>query len=152
TGIEIGLLPVISLYGGALQFPGEAAAEVFETYLRWTADVPDGMRSSIMQMSYPDVPAFPESLRGKQAVHIRVAYSADDLGDAESLVAPLRALGPVHDTLAVLPYTQAGTIYNDPPVPGSAEAGTALLGELDGAAVRALLDVVPPRTALPHIV
>lgn len=58
----------------------------------------------------------------------------------------------MHDTLAVLPYTQAGTIYNDPPVPGSAEAGTALLGELDGAAVRALLDVVPPRTALPHIV
>ncbi|MFG1946171.1 FAD-binding oxidoreductase [Nonomuraea sp. NPDC048826] len=152
TGIEIGLVPITTLYGGSLQYPGELAAEVFDTYLRWTATVPDEMSSSIMQMSYPDIPAFPAALRGRQAVHVRIAYSADVLDGAEHLVEPLRALGPMSDTLGVLPYTEAGSIYADPPFPGHVEAGTALLGELDTTAVRTILDLAPPHTPVPHIV
>ncbi|GAA0372632.1 FAD-binding oxidoreductase [Microbispora corallina] len=151
TGIEIGLVPITTLYGGSLQFPGELAAEVFDTYLRWTATVPDEMSSSIMQMSYPDIPAFPEALRGRQAVHVRIAYAADVLDAAENLVEPLRALGPMSDTLGVLPYTESGSIYADPPFPGFIEAGTALLGELDTTAVRTILDLAPPHTSLPHL-
>jgi FAD/FMN-containing dehydrogenase len=152
TGIEIGLVPITTIYGGSLQFPGERAAEVFDAYLRWTATVPDELSSSIMQMSYPDSPAFPEALRGRQAVNIRIAYAADVLDDAEDLVEPLRALGPTSDTLGELPYTEAGSIYADPPFPGFIEAGTALLGELDTAAVRAVLDLAPPHAPVPHIV
>ncbi|SDL38649.1 FAD-binding oxidoreductase [Nonomuraea jiangxiensis] len=151
TAIELDLVPVTTLYGGSLQFAGELAAEVFDTYLSWTATVPDEMSSSIMQMSYPDLPAFPEALRGRQAVHVRIAYAADVLDDAESLVAPLRALGPTGDTLGVLPYTEAGSIHADPPFPGHVEAGTALLGDLDTAAVRAILDQAPPHAPLPHV-
>jgi hypothetical protein len=152
TGIELDLVPVSTLYGGRLQFPGEKAAEVFNAYLRWTATVPDELSSSIAQVSFPDVPALPESLRGRQIVQIRITYSADSLEAGEELVAPLRALGPEDDTLAVLPYTASGTIYSDPPVGGTIEAGTTLLGELDEAAVRAVLDLAPPNTSLPHII
>ncbi|APU22754.1 FAD-binding oxidoreductase [Actinoalloteichus sp. GBA129-24] len=150
-GIEIDLMPVGTLYCGGLQFPGERAAEVLAAYLDWTATVPDGLSSSIAQMSYPDAPVFPPELRGREALHIRIAYSADVLADADRLVAPLRALGPTDDTLRELPYTEAGSIYNDPPFPGSIEAGTALLGELDADAVRAICAEVPPQTVLPHL-
>ncbi|GAB3451694.1 FAD-binding oxidoreductase [Actinophytocola sediminis] len=152
TGIELDLVPVSELYGGRLQFPGERAEEIFTAYLRWTATVPDEVSSSITQVSFPDVPALPESMRGRQIVQIRVAYTVATLEAGDALVGPLRALGPEDDTLGVLPYTESGTIYSDPPVGGTIEAGTALLGELDETAVRALLDLAPPRTSLPHIV
>lgn len=152
TGMEIDLMPITTLYGGGLQFAGELAAEVFNTYLQWTATVPDEMSSSIAQISFPDVPALPESLRGRQIVHVRIAYAADVLEAGERLVAPLRALGPLNDTLGELAYTEAGSIYNDPPVPGTFEAGTAMLGELDATAVRAILDLAPPHAPVPHIV
>jgi FAD/FMN-containing dehydrogenase len=152
TGIEIDLMPITTLYGGALQFTGTQAAEVFDAYLRWTATVPDEMSSSIAQISFPDVPALPAELRGRQLVGVRIAYAADDLAAGESLVAPLRALGPISDTLGELPYTASGSIYNDPPVPGSYEASTVMLGELNATAMRAILDLAPPRAPLPHII
>lgn len=152
TGIELELVPVTKIYGGRLQFAGEKAAEVFNAYLRWTATAPDEMSTSIAQVSFPDVPALPESLRGRQIVQIRFAYTSDTLEAGEELVAPLRELGPEDDTLAVLPYAESGVIYSDPPVGGTIEAGTALLGELDASAVRAILDLAPPKTSLPHII
>jgi FAD binding domain-containing protein/berberine-like enzyme len=152
TGIEIDLVPVTTLYGGRLQFPGEKAEEVFNAYLRWTATVPDEVSSSIAQVSFPDVPALPESLRGRQIVQIRVAYITESQAAGDELVAPLRALAPEDDTLSVLPYTESGSIYSDPPVGGTIEAGTALLGDLDATAVRAVLDLAPPRESLPHII
>ncbi|KAA2262585.1 FAD-binding oxidoreductase [Solihabitans fulvus] len=152
TGIEIDLMPITTLYGGGLQFAGEQAAEVFEAYLRWTATLPDELSSSIAQISFPDVPALPEALRGKQIVQVRIAYAADDLGAGESLVAPLLALGPQSHTLGELPYTQSGSVYNDPPFPGSYEASTLMLGDLDTTALRTILDLAPPKTSLPHII
>ncbi|ASO21864.1 hypothetical protein FHR81_003514 [Actinoalloteichus hoggarensis] len=113
--------------------------------------MPDGISSSIAQLSCPDSPVFPAELRGREAVHIRIAHSADDLADADRLVAPLRALGPADDTLRELPFTEAGSIYGDPPFPGSIEAGTALLGDLDADAVHAILGAVPPHTVVPHL-
>lgn len=152
TGIELDLVPVTTLYGGGLQFGGEQAREVFSHYLEWTDTVPDGMSSSIAQISFPDTPALPEALRGRQVVQVRIAYSADDLGDGPDLVAPLRALGPVNDTVRELPYTASGTIHNDPTVPGHIEADTAMLGELDDTVVSTILDLAPPNGSLPHIV
>ncbi|WP_026416394.1 FAD-binding oxidoreductase [Actinomadura oligospora] len=152
TGMEIGLLPVTALYGGGMFFDGANAIGVFETWIQWTTTVPDEMSSSIALISFPDVPALPEPLRGRHIVHVRFAYTADDLSGGEPLVAPLRALDPIIDTLNELPYTQAGTIYNDPPVPGAFEGDTAMMGPLDAGAVRAILDHAGPHAPVPHIV
>lgn len=152
TGLEIGLVPVATIYGGGLFFAGESAVEVFEAYLEWTGTVPDGMSSSIALISFPDVPALPEPLRGRHVVHVRIAYTDGDLSAGELIVAPLRVQGPMIDNLRELPYTEGATIYNDPVAPGAFEAGTAMLGELDSDAVRALLDLAGPHTPVPHIV
>jgi FAD/FMN-containing dehydrogenase len=152
TGMEIDLMPVTTLYGGGLFFPGEMAAEVFDTYLQWAATVPEAMNSSVALISLPDVPALPEPLRGRHIVHVRIAYAADDPGVGERLVAPLRAVGPMNDTLGELAYSEAGSIYNDPVAPGAFEAGTAMLGELDVTTVRAILDLAGPHAPVPHIV
>ncbi|WP_158852606.1 FAD-binding oxidoreductase [Saccharothrix deserti] len=152
TGMEIDLMPITTLYGGGLFFPGESAAEVFETYLQWTATVPDEMSSSVALISFPNVPALPEPLRGRHVVHLRIAYAADTLGASERLVAPLRALHPMIDTLREMSYPESVTIYNDPVAPGTFEAGTAMMGELDAIAVRAILDLAGPHVPVPHIV
>jgi hypothetical protein len=152
TGMEIDLMPITTVYGGGLFFDGESMAEVLDTYLRWTATVPDEMTSSVGMISFPDVPALPPPLRGRYVVHVRIAYSADTLGAGESLVAPLRALGPFIDTVTEMPYTDIGSIHNDPNVPGTFESGTAMLGELDSDWLRALLDLVGPQAPVPHVV
>lgn len=152
TRMEIDLVPVTMLYGGGLFFAGESAAEVLDTYLQWTATVPDEMGSSIALISFPDAPALPEPLRGRHVVHVRISYAGAALGAGERMVAPLRALGPVIDTVREMPYTATGSVHNDPVDPGTFEAGTAMLGELDAAAVRAVLDVAGPPAPVPHVV
>lgn len=152
TGMEVALLPVTTLYGGTLIFPGERAADVFRAYLRWTASVPESMNSSIALIPLPDVPAIPEPLRGRHTVHIRIARTADDPGDCERMVAPLRGLGPVVDTLGKLAYTEAGSIHNDPVAPGAVESDTAMLGDPDDSTVDSILELAGPHAPAPHIV
>ncbi|GGV19891.1 oxidoreductase [Actinomadura cremea] len=152
TAMEIDLMPVTTLYGGALVFPVEKAADVFGTYLQWAATVPEAMNSSIALISMPDVQAIPEPLRGRRTVHIRIACAADEPGAAERLVAPLRAIGPLSDTLGELAYAEAGSIYNDPVAPVAGESGTVMLGELDATAVQAVLDLAGPQAPVPHVV
>jgi FAD/FMN-containing dehydrogenase len=152
TGIEVELVPVTTIYGGGLFFAAESAADVLDTYVQWTATVPDGMTSSVALISFPDVPALPPPLRGRYVAHVRISYSADDLGAGEGLVAPLRALDPFIDTVGEMPYTASGSIHNDPTFAGTFESGTAMLGELDPAAVRAVLEVAGPQAPVPHVV
>ncbi|MFD3537134.1 FAD-binding oxidoreductase [Streptomyces sp. NPDC058664] len=152
TGIEIDLMPVPTLYGGGLFFDFTAAREVLDTYVRWSAGLPEEMTSSVAVISFPDAPVLPPPLRGRHVVHVRIAYAADDLGAGKDLVAPLRALGPFNDTVRELPCTEVGTIHNDPPVPGTFESATTLLGELGTDAVAAVLDLVGPHAPVPHVV
>ncbi|MEU7876990.1 FAD-binding oxidoreductase [Microbispora bryophytorum] len=152
TGIEVDLMPITTIYGGGLFFDAGSAAEVLDTYARWTTTVPDEMTSSVALISFPEVPALPAPLRGRYVVHIRIAYAADTLGAGEGLVAPLRALNPFIDTVAEMPFTEGGSIHNDPPFPGTFESGTALLREFDSATVRALLEHVGPQAPVPHVV
>jgi berberine-like enzyme len=65
--------------------------------------------------------------------------------DGERLVAPLRAIGPVLiDSLADLPYTDVGSIHNDPTTPAPARDRSALLHTLDSSTVDALLGFAGP--------
>ena len=152
TAMEIDLMPVSTLYGGTLVFAEETAGEVFDAYLRWSATVPESMNSSVALISLPDVPAIPEPLRGRRTVHVRIADTAADPGAGGRLVAPLRALGPMSDTLGELPYAEAGVIHNDPVEPGASEAGTAMLGELTATAAQAVLDSASLHAPVPHVV
>lgn len=149
TGLEIGLVPVTRLYGGGLYFDAEHVADVMEAWRAWSASAPDEMTSSIAVMPVPDVPFLPEPLRGRHVAHVRIAYLGDD---GERLVAPLRAVAPrLIDTVAEMPYTDSATIHNEPPIPMAYRATNIACRELDGGAVRDLLDLVGPGAPRPAI-
>ncbi|MDJ0462495.1 FAD-binding oxidoreductase [Streptomyces sp. H27-C3] len=144
TAIEVGLVEVTRLYGGGLFFPAESAREVLHFYSEWAAEMPEEMSSSFFMLNWPDVDGVPEELRGRFALHLRLCY----LGSPEAgerLVKPLRDLTPtLLDTVADMPYTEVGTIHNDPPTPGRYHINTFQITRLDHDVVDAVLAQVGP--------
>ena len=131
TELEIGLVPVRTLYGGSLAFDGRQVdpAALLRAYAEWTRTVPDGLTSSFAAVPYPDIPALPPHLRGRYVVSVRVAYTG---ADGEQLVAPLRESGPVlADSLREMPYAESHTIHSDPDFPHAYYGDSAVLSELD---------------------
>ncbi|GHJ98877.1 oxidoreductase [Streptomyces sp. Y2F8-2] len=131
TELEIGLVPVRTLYGGSLAFDGREVdpAAVLRAYEAWTRTVPDGVTSSFAAVPYPDLPALPPHLRGRYLVSIRVAHTG---ADGERLTAPLREIGPVlSDSLREMPYAESHTIHSDPDFPHAYYGDSAVLRELD---------------------
>jgi FAD/FMN-containing dehydrogenase len=148
TRIEVELMPVERLYGGGLFFDAERAADIVTAWHDWLATVPEELTSSVGVVPFPDVPALPPPLRGKRVVHIRIAY----LGDADSgakLVEPLRQIGPrLMEKVTEIPYSESGSICNDPTDPMPYHGTSAMLRDLDENAIRTLLDAADPTLIL----
>ena len=70
---------------------------------------------------------------------MRIAYVGRPT-EATALLAPLRAVGPVRDTVDVLPVGELGSIHDEPPGPVVFESRNSLLGPLDPAGAAALLE------------
>ncbi|NUW45987.1 FAD-binding oxidoreductase [Nonomuraea rhodomycinica] len=138
TALEIGLVPVTNLYGGALFLDADRVDGVLGAWREWTDTVPEEMTSSVALIPFPDAPQVPEVLRGRRVAHVRIAYPGPvEVG--EPLVARLRALGPaLKDTVRVMPYAESGSIHDDPAGPLAFYATHTLLGDLPPAAAGAL--------------
>ncbi|GAA3248342.1 FAD-binding oxidoreductase [Pseudonocardia petroleophila] len=151
TELEFDLVPVTTLYGGGIFFPGEAAADVLHAYRTWVGTLPEETTTSVALLRLPPLPELPEPLRGRFVVHLRFAH----LGPADegaALLAPMRAAAPaVLDLVADMPYAAVDSIHMDPtdPMP-TWERGTTLR-ELPAAAVDELLAVAGPDVAVPLI-
>lgn len=144
TAVEVGLVPVARLYGGALLFDGGLREEVVRTYLDWVETVPDTLTSSLAVMVYPDLEQVPAFLRGRYTLSIRVAFTGDE-AEGERLVAPLRAIGPViTDSLREMPYTESATIHSDPEFPHAYWGDSAMLSGLDAPTLTELLELTGP--------
>ncbi|MDN0196839.1 FAD-binding protein [Streptomyces sp. S.PNR 29] len=144
TELEIGLVPVRTLYGGSIAFDGREVdpATVLRAYEEWTRTVPDTLTSSFAAVPYPDLPALPPHLRGRYVVSVRVAHTG---GDGERLVAPLREIGPaLSDSLREMPYADSHTIHSDPDFPHAYYGDSAVLGELDRPGAAELLSRTGP--------
>ena len=144
TALSIGLVPVRTLYAGGLYFDAAGAADVFERYRTWSADLPDEVTTSIGMLAYPPVPALPEPLRGRHVVHVRFV-SAGSADAAEALLEPVRALGPrLIDRVGEIPVTEAGSVYSEPDFPHGYYGGNVLLTELDRDALAAVVAMTGP--------
>lgn len=129
TAMEIGLVPVTTLYGGALWYDTDHLEAVLRTWLDWTGSLPDEMTSSIAIIPFPDVPQAPPPFRGRRVAHVRVAYTGG-AEEGEELLRPLRAAGPrLVDAVGELPYTASDSIHNDPTDPAGYFATHTLLRE-----------------------
>ncbi|MEU8934265.1 FAD-binding oxidoreductase [Streptomyces sp. NPDC048409] len=138
TSATIGLFPLDLFAGGSLFFDGEHLRAVLDAWTAWTATVPDAMCSSLAVLRFPPLPQVPEFLRGRHAVHVRIAFTGSE-EEARSLLAPLTSAAPLlADTTAAMPYSRSGAIHADSTNPAATVSRTMLLGELDEAAVDTL--------------
>jgi hypothetical protein len=149
TELELDLVPVSTLYGGGLFFPGEAAGDLLGAFGQCTAAAPDELSLSIAFITFPDLEPVPADLRGRFAAHLRVTHLGAP-AEAEALLAPLRAVtAPLLDTVQIMPLTAIGMIHADPTRPQPVSSGSAILPRWDQAAIDVLLGHVGATT--PHM-
>jgi hypothetical protein len=130
TAIEFNLFPISEVYAGILWYPVEEAAEVLKAWRDWTEDLPDEMTSVGRILQFPPIPEIPEPVRGQSFVVVEAIWLGEP-GEGARLLEPLRALGPVMDTVATMPVEGLSHLHMDPeePVPGAGDGG--MLNEVD---------------------
>ena len=145
TELEIELMPVASLYGGSVVYPGAAASDVLHAFAEWSGDLPERVATtSVALLHLPPLPELPEPIRGQFVVQVRYAHLDGPEAGADQF-APMRASAtPLIDGVQEIPYTAVDSIHQDPTDPIPYWDGGACLSGLPPAAVDALLDVAGP--------
>jgi FAD binding domain/Berberine and berberine like len=148
TAAEVDLMPQPRIYGGGLFYPGAIAGQVVRSWLDWIQHQPEEMCTSLALMRYPDRPEVPEPARGKFLVHLRVAHTGPP-DEGERLLQPLRAMRPVADTIAELPYQRIDEVHQDPTQPAPIIESGLLLRRPDDGFVEQLLALAGEHAELP---
>lgn len=152
TAIEFELLPIAEFYGGALYFDGADAAAVLHAWREWGAGLPETANTSIALQQLPPLPGVPEPLAGRLTVAVRY-IGLGDPGDAERLLAPMRAVAtPLLDSVGRYPYAAIGMVHADPVDPMPINEDQALLRELTPEAVDVLLAAAGPGAGSPQVI
>ena len=149
TALELELFPLKQAYAGILWYPIERGGEVLHAWRELTqAEPPEELTTVGRFLQLPPIPAIPEAVRGKSFVVVE-AYHVGDPAQADELLEPLRALGPVNDTIQTVPMPALSHIHMDPeqPVPGFGDG--LMLGELPAAAVDAFVGAAGATAAFP---
>ena len=143
TALEFDLLELPAIFAGALFFPMERASDILHAWREWTATVPEEVTSVGRLMNFPPIPEIPEPLRGQSFTVIEAIHCGPE-SEAGEVLAPLRGLGPLMDTIAEQPPAGIADLHMDPPEPSPYTATSALTGDLDAAAIDAVLAAVGP--------
>ncbi|KIH99141.1 hypothetical protein LP52_09200 [Streptomonospora alba] len=152
TSMVIDLFPVERVYGGGLFFPGEYAEPLLRSYRTWAKALPEEMSAAFALVRFPDAPAVPAEVRGHFAIHLRVAYLGAPERGAE-LLAPMREAGPLLlDTVAEMPFTEVGSINNDPTEPGPYYERSTVIGDLGPEPAGVLMELAGPHARCPLLV
>ncbi len=134
TALEFDLFPLTEVYAGVLWFPVERAGEVLRAWRDWTNGVPDEMTSVGRIMQFPPLPFFPDEIRGKSFALVEAIWCGDEL-DGAAWLEPLRALGPVLDTVQTIPVQQLSRLHMDPEEPAAGVGDGGMLTGLDDDAI-----------------
>ncbi|HKD76848.1 MAG TPA: FAD-binding protein, partial [Ktedonobacterales bacterium] len=135
TAMEFSLYPVATLFGGSLTYPGELAGDALRFFREWTKTVPDALTSSLMIVKFPALPQVPEAMRGQKQVVVRTAFAGAS-AQGEALMQPwLDWHTPLGNTLHEMPFSEVGTIQNDPVDPALAYASNEMLNDLSDEAI-----------------
>ncbi|MDQ1697071.1 MAG: hypothetical protein QOJ03_2424 [Frankiaceae bacterium] len=151
TAIEVDLVLLPRLYGGAIFYDAADAATVLHAWREWVETVPEDMTSSVALLRLPDEEFVPEPLRGQLTLHLRIAYIGR-AEEGERLVAPLRAAAtPIVDMVRDMPFTEVDSIHLDPVDPTPAWHDGRLLASFPAEAVDALVATAGPDVDVPLI-
>ena len=138
TAIEFNLFPYEHVYAGILWFPVERATEVLTAWRAWTDIVPNELTSVGRIMQFPPLEFVPEPVRGKSFVLVEAIYAGDPV-EGEHWLAPLRALGPVMDTVETTSMTALSRLHMDPEGPAPGIGDGTMLTAFDAEAIEAFV-------------
>src|SRR6516225_7930906 len=148
TAVVTELLPLTGAYAGTLWYPIERADEVLHAWRELVqAGPPDELSTIARMMSFPPVPEAPDAVRGKSFALIHV-YHVGERAHADRLLEPLRALGPINDTVQTIPTPSLSGVAMDPPQPVPVVGDGLMLRDLPAEALEALLKVAGPDAGL----
>ena len=149
TAVGLRLFGVTEVYAGLLWWPIDAAASVLHAWQELTAGgLPDELTTTFRFLRFPDVPDVPEPVRGR-AFAVVDAIHLGTPAEADALLAPLRKLRPVTDTVQMISMPALSHLHMDPehPVPGVGDG--IMLADLPAEAVTRLLGAAGPGTGSP---
>jgi hypothetical protein len=150
TAIELELFPIAQAYAGVLFYPIERGREVLHAWRELTQNphVPDELSTVGRFLRLPPIPEIPEALRGKSFVIVE-AYHVGEQAQADELLAPLRALAPVNDTIGMVPMPALSHLHMDPeqPVPGLGDG--SMVAQLPAEAVDTFVEVAGQNAQFP---
>ncbi len=152
TAIELRLFPITEVYAGLLWWPAQAAAEVLQAWRQLTqGDLPEEFTTSARLINVPQIPEMPAALRGRSFVVIDVIHLGTP-AEADALLAPLRALSPVTDTIATIPAKALSHLHMDPEQPSAGMGDGLMLASLPAEAIETVIRVAGPQAGTPLLV
>jgi len=149
TVLEVSLVPLSEVYAGILWYPFDRASDVLHAWAELTREGPPDELTTIGRLlQLPPLEEIPEPVRGKSFAIVEVIHCGDP-AETNTLLEPLRALGPVMDTLRPTPMPELGKLHMDPehPVPGVGDG--LLLESLPPESVDALVAAAGPGSGSP---
>ncbi|MBE2315647.1 FAD-binding oxidoreductase [Solirubrobacter sp. CPCC 204708] len=113
TAIEFEVQPLDRLYAGAMFFELDRAGDMLHTWHELLPEFPEELMSWASVIHFPPAPFVPEFARGRSLAIIMAAHLGAE-AEGRDLLAPLRALGPVRDTFAMVPPIVLSDLAMDP--------------------------------------
>ena len=140
TAIDFALFPMTHAHAGILWFPIDRGPEVLEEWVELTRrEVPDELTTIGRFLKFPPLSEIPELIRGQAFVVVEV-FNTGEQEPIDRLLAGLRALGPVNDTIARIPVTELGRVHMDPEQPTPMVGDGMMLADLPSAALEAFVE------------
>jgi FAD/FMN-containing dehydrogenase len=143
TAIEFAVFPYAELYAGASFFPFARTREVLHAWRDLLPTLPDELMTWAAILHVPPDPALPDLLRGGSFVVVWGVFTGAE-ADGQRLMAPVRELGPLLDTFAMVPPAELGDLAMDPRDPLPFLSGHHLLDDVPAEAIDALADAAGP--------
>ena len=115
------------------------AAEVLQAWRELTqSGLPDEFTTAFRFMRFPALPDVPEPVRGRWFAVVDVIHLGTP-AEADALLAPLRALGPVTDTVQTIPAAELSHLHMDPEHPVPSVGDGLMLASLPAEAVKEIV-------------
>jgi hypothetical protein len=112
TSFEFRGRPVRNVVGGPTLFPLDRSAEIMRFWDRFIAEAPEDINGWFAFLTVPPVDPFPPELQMQKVCAIVWCCNASP-ERAEELLAPVRALGPVLDGVAPMPFPMLQSAFDD---------------------------------------
>jgi FAD binding domain/Berberine and berberine like len=151
TAIEFDLFPITEAYAGILWYPIDRGPEALHAWRELTqSDLPDELTTVGRFLNLPPTPEIPEPVRGKSFAIIEV-YHLGDPAHADEVLAPLRTLGPVNDTIVPVPMPVLTHLHMEPEQPVPAAADGLMVDHLPANALDAFVEVAGAHADVPLV-